>query len=78
MRTTDQIIRYFKFPCAGERSITQIMSFIMSLEIRLNEITNTKIVSDNIIQLALKSNSQFIIEKLLYHLELIPDWKLDE
>lgn len=71
VRNTDQVIRYFKFPSAGKRSIAQIKSFIMSLNIRLDEIINIEIVNDEMIEVTiLKLNSDLIIGKIQLHLEL--------
>lgn len=79
IRSTDHIIGYFKFPKPGARSIAQIKLFIMSLNIKLKEIINVEIISEDTIELTiLKLNLTYLLDKIRDYSNMKVGFKLEE
>ena len=70
----EQIIRHFYFEYEGKRSITQIKSFLLSLDIDMSQITNIEIIDDTTVEITmLKSNPESIISNIKRHIILDED-----
>ena len=72
------VTRYFKFSSKGKRTVNQVKSFLLGLEVPLRYVSNINLISDEILELSyFKAYKDIIESKVTRHLELLVNYDLD-